>query len=123
MGEGKWFPSFKFETRKEVIRMKEFKYEMKSNSDVKNMTELEKLVFSIKTDSMKKVFFLKDLILNPEESTNIEDWSDEEHKFLEELVSVLMFRLDMGIEHVAKTFMDDYVRDGGDPENLFPATT
>ena len=56
-------------------------------------------------------------------SSNVEDWSDEEHKFLEELVSVLMFRLDLGIEHVAKMFMDDYVRDGGDPENLFPATT
>jgi|TARA_B100001971_G_C18086512_1_gene481190 hypothetical protein len=101
--------------------MKEYKFKMKSNCDVENMTELEKLIFSIKQDSMKKVVFMKNLILNPEESSNIEDWTEEEHKFLEELVTCLMFRIDLGIEQVAKMFMEDYLRDGGVAENLFPA--
>ena len=84
-----------------AVKINKETYELKSSFDLENMNEEEKLVFQIKLDSLKKIVFLKDMILDPSE-----ELGDGDHKFIKEIAQLLIMRIDKGIENIAKEFMN-----------------
>ena len=92
--------------------LKNFEYLIKSiDKDIEKMSDMEKLVMSIKTDSMSKVILLADMILG-EEGNHVKHWSDDEKESFRNVLQTLMFRLDLGIDKIAKMFAKDQTKLG-----------
>jgi len=88
--------------------LKDYEYAIQhTDKDLENMSDMEKLTMSIKTESMKKVLFLIEMILNPEG-----ELGDNDYEFLKDILNSLMMRLDIGIDNLATKFAKDRTKEG-----------